>query len=212
MSAAGSGPSQAPLPQPSRRWLIVGLGNPGKEYEMTPHNLGFITIDRLAERHGVRVTRKEAQSLVGIGAIQGVPVILAKPQTYMNLSGGAVKSLLERNELGPGDLLVVYDELALPWGFVRVRPKGSSAGHKGAESLIRSLATSDFARVRVGVDPGHPRDGAEFVLAPMGRARQKELDELLDRVCQAVESVVTEGVEKAMAVFNRRAQGTAEEE
>jgi PTH1 family peptidyl-tRNA hydrolase len=196
-----------------KMWLIAGLGNPGSEYENTPHNLGFLTVDRLASRHQVRVTRKEAAALVGHGEFQGSHVVLAKPQTYMNVSGPSVKALLEKYELGADNLLLVYDELALPWPSIRVRPKGSSAGHNGVESVIRSLGTGDFARVRLGIHPGHPiGDGARFVLTPMRRAQWNELDQLLDHASDAVESIIAEGVEKSMARFNRRAQGMESEE
>ena len=192
----------------AKTWLVVGLGNPDEEYENTPHNLGFRVVDRLAAAHAIRLSRPESLALVGRGAIEGVPVVLAKPQTYMNLSGASVKSLLSANELAPEQLLLVYDELALPWKTVRVRPGGSSAGHHGVDSVIRSIGTSDFARVRLGVHPGHPgKHGADFLLAPMRRAQMKELDELLDQGCRAVESIIAEGVEKSMAKFNRRAQG-----
>ena len=128
--------------------LVVGLGNPGEEYEFTPHNLGFLVVDRLAELNAVRVSRKENMSLVGLGSIRGKRVALAKPQTYMNVSGPAVRGLLDRYGLTAAGLVVVYDELDLPWGSVRVRPKGSAAGHNGIKSLIGSLGTSEFARVR----------------------------------------------------------------
>jgi len=191
-----------------KTWLIVGLGNPGPEYELTPHNLGFLALDRLADRHGIRVSRKEAAALVGLGKVGSSAVIAAKPQTYMNVSGPSVRALLEKYELGPENLALVYDELALPWMNVRVRPKGSSAGHNGVESVARSLGTTDFARVRLGIHPGHPvGDGARFVLSPMRRAQWKELDELLEQAALAVESIIAEGVDKAMAKFNRRAQG-----
>lgn len=194
-------------------WLIVGLGNPGKEYERTPHNLGFLVVDRLAEVHGIRMTRPEGRALVGAGTVAGRRAILAKPQTFMNLSGGSVKALLEKYALDTGRLVLVYDELALPWGLLRVRPKGSSAGHNGVESVIRSLGSGDFARVRLGIHPGHEvGDSAEYVLAPMKRAWEEELDELLDTGCRVVESIIAEGVEKAMAKFNRRAQGIQEDQ
>src|SRR5579864_1515498 len=130
-------------------FLIVGLGNPGEEYAFTPHNLGFMVIDRLAASHGIRVTRKENMSLVGRGAIQGKQVALAKPQTFMNLSGPAVKSLLERYALKPDRLVVIYDELDLPWTSLRIKPDGSAAGHKGMGSVIGYLGTQEIARVRL---------------------------------------------------------------
>ena len=192
---------------------MVGLGNPGPEYELTPHNLGFLTLDRLAERNGITVNRPEAMALVGRGSIAGSPVVLAKPQTFMNISGASVRQLLDRYQLEPGNLLLVYDELALPWRQIRIRPKGSSGGHNGVESVIRAIGSQEFARLRLGIHPGHPvRNGAEFVLAPFRRGQYKELDELLEQAASAVESIIAEGVDKAMTKFNRRAQGSIQEE
>ena len=193
-------------------FLIVGLGNPGKDFELTPHNLGFLVIDRLAGSHGIRVSRKENTSFVGLGAIQGRQVALAKPQTYMNLSGPAVKGLLERYGLKPDRAIVVYDELDLPWTSLRIKPKGSAAGHRGMGSVIGSLGTSEILRVRLGIHPGHPVEGEKFVLAPFKRAQKTEVDETVGRGAAAVESILAEGVEKSMTVFNRRAQGLNEEE
>lgn len=189
-------------------WLIVGLGNPGPEYENTPHNLGFLAVDRFAARHGIRVTRPECQSLVGWGEVQGVKVVLAKPQTYMNRSGGAVKQLLAKYELELQDLLVVYDELALDWGDLRLRPRGSAGGHNGAISIIGSLGSMEFARLRLGCSPGHALGkgaGADYLLSPIRRSVAEASDAMLDRAVEAIESVTVEGVEKAMTKFNRRA-------
>jgi PTH1 family peptidyl-tRNA hydrolase len=203
---------EAPTPA-DVRWLAVGLGNPGKRYALSPHNLGFLTLDRVAERNRIRIDREVAAAQVGLGEIGSTRVALAKPQTYMNLSGASVKALLDGYSLSAGNLVLVYDELALPWRAVRIRPRGSSAGHNGVESVIGSLGTGDFIRVRLGIHPGHTvEDGAEFVLAPMRRAAMKELDELLDYGAQAVESIIAEGVEKAMTKYNRRAQGSEKEE
>lgn len=202
MSPASDGP-----------WLIAGLGNPGPQYELTPHNLGFLVVDRLAERHGIRVTRKEAMSLVGSGRVAGTPVILVKPQTFMNLSGPAVKGMLAKEEIPVERLLLVYDELALPWRNLRIRPSGSAAGHNGVKSVIAACGTQEFPRLRLGIHPGHPvADGARFVLDPFRRAQLKELDELLDLASDAVESIIAEGAEKAMTRFNRRAPGSNEED
>jgi PTH1 family peptidyl-tRNA hydrolase len=194
-------------------FLVAGLGNPGEEYAHTPHNLGFLTVDRLAERYGIRVTRKDSKALVGVGEIDGCPVMLAKPQTFMNLSGTSLAPLMEKHSIPPERLVVVYDELDLPWQALRIKPKGSAAGHKGMGSVIRSLGTSDLVRVRLGIDPGHPvKDGAEFVLAPFRRSQMKELDELVDYAADAVRSIIAEGVDKAMTRFNRRAPGLKPEE
>jgi PTH1 family peptidyl-tRNA hydrolase len=198
---------------PDYEWLVAGLGNPGPEYEFTPHNLGFMVVDSLAAAHGCRVSRKENMALVGLGNIAGKAVILAKPQTYMNLSGGSLKGLLDRYELDPGRLIVVYDELDLAWQSMRVKPKGSAAGHNGMKSVIASIGTSDFPRVRLGIHPGHPVKGGPdyFVLVPFRRGQKKEVEETVERGREAVESIIAEGVEKAMTKFNRRAQGSEED-
>jgi PTH1 family peptidyl-tRNA hydrolase len=193
--------------------LVVGLGNPGKEYESTAHNLGFMVIDRLAERSGIRVTRADCLAFVGQGTVAGTKVLLAKPQTYMNDSGESVQGLLVKNEIAPGDLVLVYDELDLPWQSVRIRPNGSAAGHRGVGSVIRCVGTKEFPRVRLGIHGGRrEKDGVHIVLAKLKRAHRQELDELLDYASQAVESIIAEGVEKSMAKYNRRAQGLNEEE
>jgi PTH1 family peptidyl-tRNA hydrolase len=194
-------------------FLVVGLGNPGEEYRLTPHNLGFLVVDRLAESNSIRVTRKENMSLVGLGKIAGKEVVLAQPQTYMNLNGPAVKGLLDRYELSPSQMLVVYDELALPWGQLRIRTSGSSAGHNGVKSLIGSLGTDRFSRLRIGIHPEQSRgDAAKFVLAPFKRAQMKEVEEVVIRSAEAVESIIAEGAEKAMATYNRRAEAQINEE
>jgi PTH1 family peptidyl-tRNA hydrolase len=191
--------------------LVAGLGNPGEEYALTPHNLGFMTVDRLAERHGIRVTRKDSRALIGLGEIglgeiEGREVMLAKPQTYMNLSGTSLAPLMAKHMIGLEDLIVVYDELDLPWQTLKIKPKGSAAGHNGMKSLISSLNSSEFVRVRLGVHPGHPiGSGVEYLLAPMKRSQMKELEEFTGVAADAVRSIIAEGVVKAMTKFNRRA-------
>jgi len=194
-------------------FLVAGLGNPGEEYALTPHNLGFLVVDRLSLRHGIRVNRKDSKALVGVGEIDGYPVMLAKPQTYMNLSGTSLVPLMEKHRIPAANLQVVYDELDLPWTALRIKPRGSAAGHKGIDSVIRSLGSNEVVRVRLGIHPGRPiRDGAEFVLAPFKRSQEKELDELVGYAADAVRSIIAEGVEKAMTRFNRRAPGLTNEE
>jgi len=189
-------------------FLVAGLGNPGEEYDYSPHNLGFLTVDCLAERHGIRVSRKDSRALVGVGEIDGQPVMLAKPQTFMNLSGTSLAPLMEKHSIPVDRLVVIYDELDLPWLSLRIKPKGSAAGHNGMKSLIGSLKTSDIARVRMGIHPGHPiGNGADFVLAPVKRSQRKELDGFVGLAADAVRSIIAEGVEKAMTRFNRRAPG-----
>jgi PTH1 family peptidyl-tRNA hydrolase len=193
-------------------FLVAGLGNPGEEYANTPHNMGFMVVDRLAEMHQIRVNRRDSRALAGVGQIAGHEVMLAKPQTFMNLSGTSLQPLMEKHSLTAGDLILVYDELALPWTGLRIKPRGSSAGHNGADSVIRELGTTDFTRVRLGIHPGHPlRSGVDYLLSPFKRAQWKELEQLVADGADAVVSIIAEGVEKAMTKFNRRAQGSNEE-
>jgi len=194
-------------------FLLAGLGNPGERYAGTPHNLGFMVMDRLGARHGIRVTRPECQALIGHGTISGKPVILAKPQTFMNLSGLAVKPLLEKNEIPPAELILVYDELDLPWGSLRIKPKGSPAGHNGAKDVVAKLGTQEFPRIRLGVHPGHPlTSGVDYLLSGFTRQQKEELDAFIDLAADAAESVIAEGVELSMTRFNRRAQSSQTEE
>src|SRR6185437_15963869 len=158
-------------------FLVAGLGNPGEEYALSPHNLGFLTIDRLAERYGIRVNRKDSRALTGVGEIDGRVVMLAKPQTFMNLSGVSLAPLTEKHAIGPDELIVVYDELDLPWLALRIKPKGSAAGHNGMKSVIASLGTSEIVRVRLGVHPGHPlQGGKDYLLTAIKRSQREELD------------------------------------
>ncbi len=195
-----------------RKFLIVGLGNPGRRYELSPHNMGFMVVDRLAAGCGIPVNRALARSLVGEGLIAGVPVMLAKPLTYMNLSGEAVQALMQRKGFAPSELIVIYDDHDLPWGALRIRPRGSAGGHHGMESIIEVLETEDFIRVRLGIDPGgDSRADPEFLLSPMGPRQREQLPGFLDYAAQAVVAIISEGVEKAMTRFNRRAPGQTEE-
>jgi peptidyl-tRNA hydrolase, PTH1 family len=192
--------------------LIVGLGNPGREYEMTRHNLGFMLIDRLFERAGGRRFRSESGAKVAQVELAGQRVLLAKPETYMNLSGDAVRPVLERYCEGqPANLIVASDDIALPFGMIRVRARGSAGGQKGLKSIIEALGTQDFARVRLGVKPDHPVDDlSSFVLSPIRKRDREQLDEAVDRAADAVEAILTDGVERAMARFNERVKSETE--
>jgi PTH1 family peptidyl-tRNA hydrolase len=196
--------------------LVVGLGNPGVEYERTPHNLGFLVVDHLAERNGgIRVNRPESKAFTGLGTIGKRATVLAKPQTFMNLSGPSVKGLLEKYQLSASALIVVYDEMDLPWTAVRIKKSGSAAGNNGMKSVIGALGTDDFVRVRMGIDPDPERRshrGPSLVLGKFRPGQAKEVEELLSYTAEAVESIIAEGVEKAMTKFNRRAPGLQEEE
>jgi PTH1 family peptidyl-tRNA hydrolase len=185
--------------------VIVGLGNPGVQYAWTPHNLGFLAIDRIAERAGIRVERPEAKSHLGLGQLAGQEVALAKPQTMMNLSGLAVRDLLSRLECGPGDLTVLCDDVALPWGMLRIRERGTAGGHNGLKSIIGAIGTFEFSRVRLGAQPEHPvGDLAEYVLRPMRKADLEAAGEMIEQAAEAVELIVTQGPGAAMNRFNRR--------
>jgi peptidyl-tRNA hydrolase, PTH1 family len=185
--------------------LIVGLGNPGPEYTWTPHNLGFLGVDAIAERARIRVERPEAKSLVGLGQLAGQEIALAKPHTMMNLSGLAVRDLLERFECGPEEMVVLYDDVALPWGMLRVREQGSAGSHNGLKSIIGTIGSSDFPRVRMGIQPDRPvGDLAAYVLRPMRKADLEIAAEMAAQAAEAVELIITRGIGRAMNRFNRR--------
>jgi PTH1 family peptidyl-tRNA hydrolase len=187
--------------------LIVGLGNPGSQYEWTPHNVGFLAIDAIAERAGIRVTRPEAKSYVGVGKLAGLDVALAKPQTMMNLSGAAVRALLERYECDPGKMVVLSDEAMLPWGMLRIRERGSAGGHNGLKSIISSIGTNEFIRVRLGVQPDHPMgDMADYVLGVMRKPEREIAMQMAQEAAEAVELILAEGAGKAMSLLNKRVE------
>lgn len=185
---------------------IVGLGNPGEKYRLTRHNAGFWLIDQIAEEAGVSVRRPEAQSLVGIATIGNDQVLLVKPQTFMNQSGVAVRDLFRKYGLGPGDLLLCYDDLALPPGTIRLRAKGSSGGHNGIQSVINYLGTQQFARLRIGIGPVPPgRSGADFVLAEPPPAERRALEAAIQLGAQAAYTWASNGIDLAMSRYNRAA-------
>ena len=185
--------------------LIVGLGNPDPEYQWTPHNLGFMAVDELANRAAIRVERPEGKALVGRGKLAGEEILLAKPQTYMNLSGISVRELLAKYELDVSDLLVMWDEVQLPLGTIRIYPDGSAGSHNGAQSVINALGTQEFARLRLGCGPDHPLTSRrEHVLRPMRKAELEVAAEMIDEAGNAVETILNEGIDAAMNKFNRR--------
>ena len=199
-----------PVVEPT--FCIAGLGNPGTRYAATPHNLGFRVVDELAARHGLRITKTEGASQTGSGRILDKKVVLVKPQTFMNNSGVGIASVLKSHNLTHRNLIVVYDELALPWTGLRIKLNGSAAGHNGVKSLIAALQTEVFTRVRVGIHPGHEIEAVEYVLAPFARGMKNEVEAMVSYTADAVETILAEGAHKAMTKFNRRAQGNNEEE
>jgi PTH1 family peptidyl-tRNA hydrolase len=191
--------------------LIVGLGNPGIEYQFTPHNLGFLTIDRIANGLGIEIRNRQCRALTARAVIAGKttagePVVLAKPETYMNLSGLSVRELVAEHQIDvERDLIVIYDELDLPLGAIRIRQRGSSAGHNGMESILGALNTDEFLRIRLGSAPDRKiLDSVKYVLTPFRKAQEKVVDEVLDTAVQAVEVILKEGPAAAMNRFNRK--------
>lgn len=186
--------------------LIVGLGNPGIEYQFTPHNLGFLAIDRIANDCGVEVRNRQCRALTARAVIGGQQVLLAKPETYMNLSGLAVRELLAKHELNPAsDLILMYDELDLPLGTIRIRQRGSSAGHNGMESVIGALGTQELLRIRLGIAPERKvSDSVKFVLTPFRKRELKQVDQVLATAAEAVRVILSDGPHAAMNRFNRK--------
>ena len=192
--------------------LIVGLGNPGIEYQFTPHNMGFLAVDRLAGECGVRVTNRHCRAVTARAVLEGQEVLLAKPETYMNHSGESVRELLERYEADPErDLIVLYDDLALPFGSIRVRERGSAGGHNGMKSIIACLAGSqEFLRIRLGIAPDHAlTSGKDYVLSPIRKAQLPTADEALEKSSEAVRVILTLGAAAAMNRFNQKVDGEA---
>ena len=191
-------------------FLIVGLGNPGQEYEWSRHNLGFMLIDKLAADFSISVTRRECRSLVGRAEIEGGGAAkLVKPQTYMNLSGEAVGCLVAKHKLGPPleTLIVIVDDLALPFGTIRIRARGSAGGHNGLKSIIGVLGTNEFTRVRIGIQAEHQvSDTRRFVLDSFPRAARTEVEQILERSAVAVRTILRDGVLKAMSEYNRTSE------
>ncbi|HSE97338.1 MAG TPA: aminoacyl-tRNA hydrolase [Blastocatellia bacterium] len=203
-----------PDPRPLAPVLVAGLGNPGREYEATRHNLGFLLIDRLFGHAGGRRFRDEMNAKVAEVEIAGRRVLLVKPQTYMNLSGSAVGPLLERYADGdPARLIVACDDVALPFGMIRVRARGSAGGQKGLKSIIDRLGTQVFARVRLGVKPDHPiADLSRYVLSPISKRDREQLETVLERAADAVAIIMTDGVERAQSLYNERVKTVTVEE
>lgn len=190
------------------RCLIVGLGNPGPKYENTRHNLGFRVVDELARRHGLQFDKKERKALTADGVILNRRVLLAKPQTYMNLSGGAVQALLDFYKIDRQHLIVAYDDLDLPLGTIRLRTTGSAGGQKGMANIIRLLGTPDIARVRIGIDrPPGRMPAPDWVLRPFMGDDEITARLMIDRAANAIETWLTDGIEIAMTRHN----GTVDE-
>lgn len=186
-----------------KNWLIVGLGNPGLRYEKTRHNLGFMLIDRLAQTLQTQVKREECRALVGRSVFENQTIELAKPQTFMNLSGESVSCLVKKSDRSAEKLIVISDDLALPFGKIRLRPKGTHGGQNGLRSIIDCLRTQDFIRLRIGIQPEHPvASASNFVLENFSKSDLAEVENILETSVDAIFAVIKHGAEKAMAQFN----------
>ena len=184
-------------------WLVVGLGNPGPQYEKTRHNLGFMLVDLIANQLQTQVKRDECRSLIGRAEIDNRTVELAKPQTFMNLSGEAVRGLLAKDNRSVEKLIVISDDLALPFGNIRIRPQGSHGGQNGLRSIIDCLKTQEFIRLRIGIQPEHSiGDASRFVLENFAKGDAKTLENVLETAADAVRTIITDGVDAAMQKFN----------
>jgi PTH1 family peptidyl-tRNA hydrolase len=185
-------------------WIIVGLGNPGEEYAETYHNVGFRVVARIAAGHGVRFKERCGPALVsGKIMLAGRGAALVMPQTYMNNTGSALPAVFDRFESSPGEMIVIYDDLALPLGKLRVRQKGSAGGHNGIKSIVSALESDEFLRIRIGIMPDRPvNDTRDFVLSQVGKTDRALLDQTEEIATKAVETLIGEGIEKTMAAYN----------
>ena len=192
-------------------FLIVGLGNPGTEYAATRHNIGFDMVTYLSDKYGIALRSKEGKAIVGKGVIEGQKVMLVQPQTYMNLSGESVRALMDYYKLTTDEIVIIYDDISMPVGQVRIRPKGSAGGHNGIKSIIAHLGTQEFPRVRIGVGEKPARmDLADYVLGRFPKEEAETMTTAFKDGAAAVVDMMTEGVEAAMNHFNGAARGEKE--
>lgn len=185
-------------------YIIVGLGNPGKKYENTRHNMGFLAIDLLADKYGIEVNKLKFKSLVGEGRIAGEKVLLVKPQTYMNLSGEAVRAALDFYKEDSQNLIVIYDDLDIPTGTMRIRKKGSPGTHNGMRNIKQHIQTDDFPRIRIGIGSERKGDLIDYVIGSISKNEQMLLDEALNKAAEGAAAIVEKGIEKAMNEYNTR--------
>lgn len=183
-------------------YVIAGLGNPGKQYEKTRHNMGFLVIDSLAEKCGINVNKLKHRALTGTGRIGGEKVLLVKPQTYMNLSGESLREIVNYYDVDVHNLIVIYDDLDLEIGSLRIRKKGSAGSHNGMKSVIYQLVSDDFPRIRIGIGSADSRDWKDFVTGRISSEEENELRKTVDKAADAVISIIEEGIDKAMNKFN----------
>jgi len=184
-------------------WLIIGLGNPGKGYRLTRHNVGFRVVDRVARQQGIQFNKRRSGAQVGDGRVGREKVILAKPLTYMNKSGAAVRKLIEALHIPLDHLVVVHDDLDLACGRMKIKDKGGHGGHKGVQSIIEQLGSADFLRVKVGIDkPERPEQGADYVLSPFAANERALVKESVEQAVEAIEAIIVSGKDQAMNTYN----------
>ena len=192
-------------------YIIAGLGNPGRKYEGTKHNIGFITVDALADRHDIKINKIKHKALVGEGFISGQKVLLVKPQTYMNLSGESLREIVDYYDIAIEDLIVIYDDLDVEIGGLRVRKKGSAGSHNGMKSIVQHLGSKDFPRVRVGIGQSKGADWKDFVLSKTSKTEEAILAESVKNAALAVECILSEGIDKAMNLYNIKPEAKRKE-
>ena len=191
-------------------YLIAGLGNPTKEYDKTRHNVGFEVIDVLADKYRIDVSERKHKALCGRGVIEGQKVILVKPQTFMNLSGESIRAAVDYYKISPEEMIVIYDDISLEPGQLRIRLKGSAGGHNGIKNIIAHLGNQEFPRIKVGVGAKPPRmDLADYVLSRFGAGEQKLMDEAFKEAAEAAVSMMTDGAERAMNHYNTKKKAEA---
>lgn len=193
-------------------YIIVGLGNPGKKYENTKHNIGFITLDSLAEKHGIKINKIKHKALVGEGNVSGQKVLLVKPQTYMNLSGNSVREVMDYYKADPEHLIVIYDDVDIQMGRLRIRKQGSAGTHNGMKSIIYDLQEDGFPRVRIGIGKDREMPLAGYVLGGFGKEEKTVMENAVNRAVLAVECILDKGIDIAMGEYNRTRQESAEGE
>lgn len=193
-------------------FVIAGLGNPGKKYEKTRHNMGFLVIDRLAEKNDIKVNKIKHKSLVGDGFISDRKSLLVKPQTYMNLSGEALREVMDYYNVDIEDLIVIYDDFDIELGSIRIRKKGSAGSHNGMKSIIYQLQSQDFPRIRIGIGKSGSADWKDFVLGKLGKEEQKMIDDAVEKAADAVMCILEKGIDKAMNEYNIKAKPAGKEE
>lgn len=193
-------------------FVIAGLGNPGKKYENTRHNMGFLVIDRLAEKNDIKVNKIKHKSLVGDGFISGQKTLLVKPQTYMNLSGEAIREIVDYYDIAMEDLIVIYDDFDVELGYIRIRKKGSSGSHNGMKNIIQHIHSQDFPRVRIGIGNSGKSDWKDFVLGRMGSDEKKAIEDAVEKAADAIMCILEKGIDKAMNEYNIKAKPAGKEE